>query len=145
MLSQTSSLRRVFIACYDATLRRVFFDNIGPPWPKHPCTDKSSEFNTGVSNDASEEWPLVECIEVKAENENILCLSSKILDEHLFVYIRSDAFGDVSKAAQNLSQSYIQARLRPNGRFDLALLTPALRPMLITGYSTARDAEAGKS
>ena len=22
---------------------RVFFDELGPPWPKHPCTDNSTE------------------------------------------------------------------------------------------------------
>lgn len=37
---------------------RVFFDELGPPWPKHPCTDNSSvphelEFKT---NDSKIEW-----------------------------------------------------------------------------------------
>lgn len=27
---------------------RVFFDSLGPPWPKHPCTDQSRSLNTNV-------------------------------------------------------------------------------------------------
>lgn len=28
---------------------RVFFDELGPPWPKHPCTDRSTTFSGKVS------------------------------------------------------------------------------------------------
>jgi hypothetical protein len=29
---------------------RVFFDELGPPWPKHPCTDRSAESGRGGHN-----------------------------------------------------------------------------------------------
>jgi len=29
---------------------RVFFDDLGPPWPKHPCTDNSLNFAHGPAN-----------------------------------------------------------------------------------------------
>jgi hypothetical protein len=33
---------------------RVFFDELGPPWPKHPCTDHSSRPVPRLSVDASQ-------------------------------------------------------------------------------------------
>src|SRR3954453_12272343 len=28
---------------------RVFFDSLGPPWPKHPCTDRNRKADAGRS------------------------------------------------------------------------------------------------
>ncbi len=34
----------------DANGGRVFFDELGPPWPKHPCTDRSAEYRRDPIN-----------------------------------------------------------------------------------------------
>ncbi|MCG8105195.1 MAG: hypothetical protein JAY65_00740 [Candidatus Thiodiazotropha endolucinida] len=37
---------------------RVFFDELGPPWPKHPCTDNSSiPKNIGYNSSSSVQKP----------------------------------------------------------------------------------------
>lgn len=50
----------------------VFFDELGPPWPKHPCTDNTnyytpSEYNFSQSN-PQREWEKNNWIPVIAEN-----------------------------------------------------------------------------
>ena len=51
----------------------VFFDNLGPPWPKHPCTDWSiekrkpvrSSVRTGKRNLSEDQWTHFPCISVE--------------------------------------------------------------------------------
>ncbi len=39
---------------------RVFFDELGPPWPKHPCTDTSFEhFPLAISTSSASETEIV--------------------------------------------------------------------------------------
>lgn len=36
---------------------RVFFDELGPPWPKHPCTDNGAQLRTSGSDGAAPRRP----------------------------------------------------------------------------------------
>src|SRR5688572_22851308 len=35
---------------------RVFFDELGPPWPKHPCTDQSVDRAKGILKTGVYQW-----------------------------------------------------------------------------------------
>lgn len=127
---------------------RVYFDELGPPWPKHPCTDPGSAFNQ-ASGDGSQSqsrasedslWVLLTEVFVEQASKGVLRLSGKLGDKSLLLHVRSDAFGDVSDPATYLSQSFIQTRPATE-RYSLALLTPDARPMLIAGYESISDLE----
>lgn len=38
---------------------RVYFDELGPPWPKHPCTDHAEFSRSSNSSDAAQVFPNV--------------------------------------------------------------------------------------
>jgi hypothetical protein len=130
---------------------RVYFDEIGPPWPKHPCTDSASALNHASWADTLSqpqpqpqhdreysEWILLTEISVKQVNDDLLLLSAKMNGASLFLYVRSDALGEKSSSRTFLSECFIQTRLAAE-RYDLALLTPDLRPMLIVGCRSLQD------
>lgn len=122
---------------------RVYFDELGPPWPKHPCTDKFSQFNAGaVIDGVASKWVTVLQVKVEVADKGILCLSGKMPDGDLLVYVPAKNFGDEPEPAEFLAESFIQTRFSSSGQFDLALLTPDARPLLVPGYAKMADAAA---
>ncbi|MET1117223.1 MAG: hypothetical protein ABWY08_20040 [Comamonas sp.] len=122
---------------------RVYFDELGAPWPKHPCTDKLSEFNAGAVNAGDAiKWVTVVKIEVELADKGMLRLSGKMPEGNLLVYVSVKNFEDAQEPAEFLRESFIQTRLSSSGKFDLALLTPDARPQLVPGYVKIADAAA---
>lgn len=133
---------------------RVYFDEIGPPWPKHPCTYRqegpeasSSREGGSTSSDALARpweagWILLDQISVEAGELGTLRLSARMAEEDLITFVRDDAFGEVESPATFLQESYIQTRPSITGQFELVLLTPDVRPMRVFGFPTAADAAA---
>lgn len=128
---------------------RVYFDEIGPPWPKHPCTDPASIFNQASRTDTFSqhqsqlnreysEWILLTEISVEQVNDDLLLLSAKMNGTSLLLYVRSDALGETASPLIFLTECFIQTRFATE-KYDLALLTPDLRPMLIVGYRSPSD------
>lgn len=135
---------------------RVFFDEIGPPWPKHACTAGAAEPDPTSAGDGSSlrrqaqgrsadgGWRRLTQVAVEVAEQNTLRLSGKLEGQDLVAFVRSDVFGDMSAPATYLGESYIQTRPSRTSRFDLALLTPELRPILIVGFATAADAASSE-
>lgn len=135
---------------------RVYFDEIGPPWPKHPCTDRhdspetcSSAEGESTSRDAQARpweagWILLKQISVQAAELGTLRLTARIAGEGLITFVRDDAFGEVESPATFLQASFIQTRPSITGQFELVLLTPDLRPMRVFGFPTAAHAASSR-
>lgn len=134
---------------------RVYFDEVGPPWPKHPCTDRhdgaslapSASGLIGQDQQAQsweKGWALLTQMSVEAAERSTLRVSASLSGEGFVAFVRDDVFGDVESSATFLQDSYIQTRPGLNGQFELALLTPELRPMLVVGYLTAADAASSR-
>lgn len=135
---------------------RVYFDEIGAPWPKHPCTDRhdSPEVSSSAEGGSTDRdaqarpweigWILLNQISVEAVELGTLRLSARIAEEGLITFVRGDAFGEVESPATFLQESFIQTRPSITGQFELVLLTPDLRPMRVFGFPTAADAAASR-
>lgn len=79
---------------------RVYFDELGAPWPKHPCTDKLSEFNAGAVNAGDAiKWVTVVKIEVELADKGMLRLSGKMPEGNLLVYVSVKNFEDAQEPA----------------------------------------------
>jgi len=136
---------------------RVYFDEIGPPWPKHPCTDRHDGAGLMSSGDGGlmgqdsqaqpweKGWVLLTQVSVELAERSTLRLSARLNGEGLVAFVRDDVFGDVESPATFLQESYIQRRPSSTGQVELALLTPELRPMLVVGYPTAEDAASSRN
>jgi hypothetical protein len=124
---------------------RVYFDDPGAPWHKHPCTDSASEFYRGAFGTAGEGWPQVTQVSAKAQSGSVLRLTGRLIDQDWSVFVSTSVFRSAPIPSTYLSESFIQARPGLGGRFELALLTPDLRRKLITGYPMASDAASGQS
>jgi hypothetical protein len=121
-------------------LGRVYFDDPGAPWRKHACTDKASQSYRGPFGSGNEGWPQLTQMSVNALSNSVLRLSGKLNHQDCVVFVSGSAFRDTSNPSTYLSESFIQAHPSLDGRFDLAILTPDLKHMLLTGYSAATDA-----
>lgn len=135
---------------------RVYFDEIGPPWPKHPCTDRHDAPGSVSGGDGGlmgqdpqaqpweKGWVLLTQVSVEAAERNTLRLSANLSGEGFVAFVRDDVFGDMESPAVFLQDSYIQTRPSLTGQFEFALLTPELRPMLVVGYLTSADAASSR-
>lgn len=135
---------------------RVYFDEIGAPWPKHPCTDRHDNPETSFAAESGSTdgdaqarpweigWVLLNQISVEVAELGTLRLSARIAEEGLITFVRGDAFGEVESPATFLQESFIQTRPSITGQFELVLLTPDLRPMRVFGFPTAADAAASR-
>lgn len=77
---------------------------------------------------------------VDALSNSVLRLSGKLNNQDCVVFVGRSAFRDTPNPSTYLSESFIQAHPSLDGRFDLALLTPDLKHMLLTGYPVVADA-----
>lgn len=96
---------------------RVFFDDLGPPWPKHPCTDNSSTplpyLPSGVAAPKpawhQEGWRPLTNVFVDRVSEGVYKIRSAT---HELVFRHTEPPG-ISAA---------RARVRPDGAYEISLL-----------------------
>lgn len=121
---------------------RVYFDDPGSPWRKHPCTDRDSKSYLGPFGDAKDGWPQVTELSAETVGSNTLRLTGELAGQHWHTFVRRDAFGIEPMSAVDLSHSFVQAKPALDGMFSLAVLTPDLRRRLVAGYQTAAIASS---
>ncbi len=124
-------------------LGRVYFDEPGPPWPKHPCTDKASSSYRGPFGSGNEGWLELAQMSVDAVSDNVLRFAGKLDSQDCVVFVGSSTFRNTHQSSICLSGSTVQVHRR-GGNFDLALLTPDLEHMLLTGYATLAEADGAQ-
>jgi hypothetical protein len=119
---------------------RVYFDDPGSPWRKHPCTDRTSKSYLGPFGDAKDGWPQVTELVAETIGQDCLRLTGQFAGRHWHTFVRRDALGIGPMSASDLGRSFVQAKPALEGKFSLALLTPDLKRRLVVGYPTAASA-----
>jgi hypothetical protein len=119
---------------------KVYFDDPGVPWTKHPCLDRGSKSYMGTVDSKSRGWAQVTLISAIAISESVIRLSGRLYDHDLIVFVSARSFKDTPSPPTHLRDSFIQARVGIDGKYDLAVLTPDIRRKLVTGYPTAAEA-----
>lgn len=136
---------------------RVFFDELGPPWPKHPCTDNSSPMfgRTGCSDYPKPYMPSFSSVPAKPKWAKVGWDPALFVDvifegpDFTVLIVQRIENDDcivlgINKALKvdPLSPIFIQERGDELGVFDISLLeidTHHTGPALARGYRNARQ------
>lgn len=118
---------------------RVYFDDLGPPWPKHPCTDNSVEPRPSRLRDESAEtgsirwrdagWiPAIHDKSKRQEDWNVLYL--RLLDTGEFLRVLTDSLSTPSKGGLIYLQPWDDQY-----RTELEFLDFHCSPMRVLGWN----------
>lgn len=106
----------------------VFFDELGPPWPKHPCTSRDSEpkalaVTKQLTNTKWElaGWEPIFISGVINAYKLVLGLQGIYTSNKVELYVSNKCHSDISKISKT-SIAYI--RQRHDGSFDFSALLP---------------------
>ena len=122
---------------------RVYFDELGPPWPKHPCTDQSfpvSNSKKYISNKAH--WHLnlwnpflISC--VTKSDKSILRLVGEHQGRNFSIYINQKDSVDLFSRVE----TSIVAHLKKinNSKYLLSLITKTGKAKYLKCYKFASD------
>lgn len=119
---------------------RVYFDDPGSPWRKHPCTDRTSTSYLGPFGDAKDGWPQVTKLFAETIGPDCLRLTGQFVGRHWHTFVKRDDLGLGPMSASDLGRSFVQAKPALEGKFSLAVLTPDLKRRLVACYPTAASA-----
>lgn len=123
---------------------KVFFDELGPPWSKHPCTNRARAAPLTASDQplptrryAWQEagWLPVTDVRVERISSTHLRLSGTHNAQLLTVYIQVTTFPASADPVAEIVHSPIHARKTVDGALELAFLTQDLRPGLIEAFT----------
>lgn len=128
---------------------RVFFDELGPPWPKHPCTDTFSlparlenheSYEKRAFGWTKEDWSPFSIDTVISFDKGCFKISGRCNDLPQNVYVRSDAWSE-----NRLKKNHYLAHLKKISLscFDLSIFCPERGGVLVKAYvfsSDVRDA-----
>lgn len=126
----------------------VFFDELGPPWPKHPCTDKRTQSVRAQTTSAlpnpprwqAAGWsPLLDPIAVDY-NPTVIRLEAVFKEQSLTLYLpklRLQTFHDPCEA---LCAGPILAIAEGSGAYRIELLGPTGKAITLVGFESTIDA-----
>ncbi len=130
---------------------RVFFDELGPPWPKHPCTDTNGrpgkapatgEPTTYAWQRAGWQPFIIEA--VTGIDKSYLKLTGTRQGQHLSLYLRRVVAHH--QHHQVLSEHNLaQIKALSDGHFLLSILLPQGSPVTLDVYSLLAQARDGRS
>lgn len=130
---------------------RVFFDQLGPPWPKHPCTDTGSQplFRAVDQNDAmaAPDWleagwkPLLE-VSASDLTPDLMRVEARLGDVPLHLYIPKTYLRSCLDPIREFKTAPVHARPSEPDVYQVELLGPAVKPISILGFSSMADALA---
>ena len=134
---------------------RVFFDELGPPWPKHPCTDNSSRpapiarLGTSQPGQSSASQPIYVwqrtgwqpfvISSVVGIDKDFLKVTGAVGDKNICLYIQRLAEHHVH--VDPLSERSL-AQLKPGttNSYELSFLLPNGKPITILAFQLLSDA-----
>lgn len=130
---------------------RVFFDELGPPWPKHPCTDRARAALLTTSTDTDQVlptrhyawkeagWQPITDVIVESAGPAHLRLRGLLNSWRLTIYIQISVVAADHDPMAELAHSPIHARKTVDGAFEVAFLSQDLRPRLIRALAQPPD------
>lgn len=132
---------------------RVYFDELGPPWPKHPCTDNSLVRGSGGATVAPVQpaprlrwhaagWQPFILHTVMSVSPDLLRLNGSCGGKDLSVFILKAALETLSDPREVVSRSLVHARSLSDDRFRLSILLPSLRIVDLAAYVSSIEADS---
>lgn len=130
---------------------RVFFDELGPRWPKHPCTDRARSVPLSVSTATDESlstrryswqeagWLPITDVIVESAGSTDVRLSGKHNSQLITIYIPVATIADGTDPVAAIAHSPVHARRTVDGAFEVAFLTQDLRPGLTKAFTHPSD------
>lgn len=121
---------------------RVFFDELGPPWPKHPCTNDALAAPLATSASANNQvlsrryawqeagWHPITEVLVEANRDSIR-LRGLHNGKQLAVCILLSELDSLSDPVAELACSPIHARHTVTGVYEVAFLSSDIRPRMV--------------
>jgi hypothetical protein len=129
---------------------RVFFDALGPPWPKHPCTASAPVYKTYKHPDAvaaetyqwqRDSWNPFILNAVESYSPNLLRVNGFCGGKNLELYIRKKDLVSTYDTREFIELSAIQVKVASVRRYQLSVLGPSLKPKEFFGYESSLDAD----
>lgn len=133
---------------------RVLFDELGPPWPKHPCTDirTPARGRTAVpqnpepaSGSSLYQWQkegwspfIVEL--VFSYSPILLRVDGTIRSNSVQLYVRKNSLPSTQDTREYLELSVVQSRQVNLGNYMLSILGPSLLPIQTVGFASSIEA-----
>lgn len=127
---------------------RVFFDELGPPWPKHGCTSngKRTAVSASVPPEQTEyQWQragwrplLVE--HVVSYSPLLVRIVGTRNGEQVEFYLRKRALSTGRDPREFLELSAVHCRPVGSGKVELAILGPSLCPIETIGFASSMQA-----
>ncbi|HFL2185338.1 hypothetical protein [Pseudomonas sp. NMI4491_12] len=134
---------------------RVFFDELGPPWPKHPCTNNTSQpgrlpVSSGLADQPSRYawqragWQPFIIEAVVGIDKDYLKLTGVSQGRHLTLYLRRVV--EHHRHHQMLSaHNLAHIKALTDSHFQLSILLPQGSPITLNVYSLLAQARDGRS
>ena len=128
---------------------RVFFDELGPPWPKHACTDhRISRGNTTPAPPLPQRqfswqiagWTPFFVSSVASYTPDLLRVSGTFDGTSIDLYVPKRPLGSLSDPRDTVRKSLVHIKRISADCFALTLFTPALRPVEVSGYTSTIEA-----
>lgn len=128
---------------------RVYFDELGPPWPKHACTDNShgasshmpgKEEGAGGYRWQRDGWTPFMVTMVFDYDPALVRIDGNIDGQPIELYLRKSGLPGPHSARDFLIHAAIQSSKASPGTFRLSILGPPLKPIEITGYLSSNEA-----
>ena len=128
---------------------RVFFDELGPPWPKHPCTDsgrpsayprRGSPSPAGVYRWQAERWTPFLLSVVTSFTPGLLRLSGTAGERDLTLYLAKRPFIGMGDPRELIEQSHLHCKIDVGETYRMEILTPSLTTLNLIAYSSSVDA-----
>jgi len=132
----------------------VFFDDLGPPWPKHPCTDNSKKYtpailtrNTSTTHILRNKWEvdgwtLCEFLSIYEIDRNTFKLTIKPItsEDSITCYFSADKILISEPIADAVRASpAIFSRKESNNDYSLAFLSKTLKSVRTKAYPSVID------
>ena len=131
---------------------RVFFDELEPPWPKHPCTDNSAAapHTAGASKELKvhadaykwqiEGWAPFLVDAIMSYSPALMQISGQFKGDELLVYLLKRELHATTDPRAFLQLSVIQCKQLREGAFALSILGPSLKPITLTALASSTEA-----
>ncbi len=130
---------------------RVFFDDLGPPWPKHPCTSSEPAGRsrpTAAPSGPRAHWsaagwaPLLDASATSYAPE-LARLTGLHREQPLTLYVLKRAVPGGADLRDLLEDAYVQARRDTPGRYSISILDGDATVTNFVGFLSEIDARVG--
>lgn len=130
---------------------RVFFDELGPPWPKHFCLSDSTGSIPKIRRHQIsapfrwqvDGWQPFFFMSSMVVNAALLIVVGKFQDRVIQVYLLKRDIESDSSSSDLLRCSLIQMRVEASKIYSLELFTPDCNVIKTTGYTSIEAAPTG--